>query len=81
MSSKEQDELGRYFQLLLKLGISICLSIFLGFGLGLFIERQFPSNGLYLLIGIGLGIALGFMLLFKEIKQLDRLNDDNTSSN
>lgn len=79
MSAKDQEELGKYFNLLLKLGIGICSSILFGFALGYFLERQFESNGIFLLLGIGLGIVVGFMLLFREIKQLDRLDDDTSS--
>ncbi len=79
MSNKEQEELGKYFNLLLKLGIGICSSILIGFALGFFLEKQFGSNGFFLLLGIGLGIVVGFMLLFREIKQLDRLTDDQPS--
>ena len=73
MSKQDPMDVNKYLHLLLKLGVSMCLSIFTGFGCGYFIEKKFPKNGLFLLIGIGLGIGTGFMILFREIKQLDQL--------
>ena len=78
MSKQKPPEMGPYLQLLFKLGLSVCFSILFGFGLGLFLEKKFPKGGLFLLLGIGLGVLMGFVLLFKEIMNLNSLDDAKT---
>jgi ATP synthase protein I len=42
------------------LGLSVAFSIFIGLGLGVFLDRQFGTNPWLTLIFLGLGIAAGY---------------------
>lgn len=42
------------------IGLSVSLSIFIGLGLGVFLDGKFQTRPWLTLIGIGLGIAAGY---------------------
>ena len=71
MKNKQLGDVGIYINLLIKLGISMCLSIITFLGIGLLIEKIFPAGGIALIICTLMGIAGGFYLLFKEMKKLE----------
>ncbi|RAP33349.1 hypothetical protein DID77_03155 [Candidatus Marinamargulisbacteria bacterium SCGC AG-439-L15] len=77
---KDYGEAGKYLSLLFKLGFSMCLSIFLFFGLGLFLDKKFNTKGIFISIGVFLGIAGGFYFVYKEMTTLSKLdNQDDTN--
>ena len=42
------------------LGFQVALSIFIGLGLGLYLDKRLGTHPLLLFVGLGLGIAAGF---------------------
>ena len=72
MKKNKPVELTKYVSLLLRLGLKMVISILLFFSIGLWIEKKIESKGLILLIGILIGIACGFYLLYKEINNLGK---------
>ncbi len=42
------------------LGMSVALSIFIGLGLGLWLDKKFETDPVLMFVGLGLGIAAGF---------------------
>ena len=77
MSNKQLGDVGIYINLLIKLGLSMCLSILLFLGIGLLIEKIFNTGGIALIVCMLLGIAGGFYLLFREMKKLNQMTQDD----
>ncbi len=55
-TGKTVRELG-YFA---SLGISVALAIFIGLGIGLWLDKKFDTSPVLMLIGLAFGIAAGF---------------------
>ena len=55
------------------LGFQIALSIFIGLGIGIFLDRKLNSNPWMTLIFLGLGIAAGFRNIGLAMKKSRRL--------
>ncbi len=55
-TGKTVRELG-YFA---SLGISVALAIFIGLGIGLWLDKKFDTSPILMLIGLAFGIAAGF---------------------
>ncbi len=55
-TGKTVRELG-YFA---SLGISVALAIFIGLGIGLWLDKKFDTSPTLMLIGLAFGIAAGF---------------------
>jgi ATP synthase protein I len=56
------------------LGFSVALSIFIGLGLGYWLDNKFGTHPWFLFIGLGLGIIAGFRnigLAIKKTKETD----------
>ena len=51
------------------IGLSIALSIFIGLGIGVYLDRRFGTNPWLTLIFLGLGIAAGFRNIGLAIKK------------
>ncbi|MFH2058362.1 MAG: AtpZ/AtpI family protein [Pseudomonadota bacterium] len=54
-------ELG-YFS---SLGISVALAIFIGLGLGYWLDKKFDTQPVLLLVGLAFGIAAGFSNIYR----------------
>ena len=61
---------------LLSIGIMFPASIAIGYGIGYLLDRSFGTGTTFKLIFLLLGIAAGFINLFKVVRRLDR--DDDT---
>jgi ATP synthase protein I len=55
------------------LGFSVALSIFIGLGIGVYLDRRFDSTPVWTLIFLGLGIAAGFRNIGLAIKKSRKL--------
>ena len=55
------------------LGLSVALSIFIGLGLGLYLDQKFSTSPWLMLICLGLGIAAGFRNIGLAIKKIRKL--------
>ncbi|MDL2269347.1 AtpZ/AtpI family protein [Desulfosarcina sp. OttesenSCG-928-G17] len=51
------------------LGLSVALSIFIGLGIGIFLDRHFDTHPWLVLIFLGLGIAAGYRNIGLAIKK------------
>lgn len=51
------------------IGLSVALSIFIGLGIGVFLDRRYESNPWCTLIFLGLGIAAGYRNIGLAIKK------------
>ena len=63
---------------LLSIGIMFPACIAIGYGVGYLLDRSFATGTTFKLIFLLLGIAAGFVNLFKVVRRLDR--DDDTIS-
>ena len=66
---QNMNDMGPYFSMLIRLGLGMFLSIFTGFGIGLLLYKYCIDHIAVLLLGIGLGLMMGFTYLFKEIQK------------
>ncbi|HKJ99284.1 MAG TPA: AtpZ/AtpI family protein [Desulfotignum sp.] len=64
-TGKNLRELG-YFA---SLGISVALSIFIGLGLGLWLDKKFDTDPVLMFVGLGLGIVAGFSNIIRAGKK------------
>ncbi len=60
-TGKTIRELG-YFA---SLGMSVALAIFIGFGIGLWLDKKFDTDPVLLLGGLAFGIAAGFSNIYR----------------
>lgn len=56
-----------YFGLVTQLGLVIIITILVGLGIGIFLDRAFKLRGIFTVIFLIVGIAAGFMNAYKEI--------------
>ena len=73
MTNNPYDDVGTYLNLLIKLGVSMCLSIISFLIIGIFLDKLIQSGGIVLIACILLGVLGGFYLVFKELKKLGDL--------
>ena len=58
-----------YINLLIKLGISMIISIGLGFFINFYIYKKFNSFSSIIIIGTFLGVLMGFYLIYLQLKR------------
>jgi ATP synthase protein I len=51
------------------LGLTLVFSTFVGFGMGLLLDKFFHSKPYMMIIFLLLGIAAGFVNIFREVKR------------
>ncbi len=64
-TGKTVRELG-YFA---SLGMSVALSIFIGLGIGVWLDKKFDTEPVLLFIGLALGIAAGFSNIYRAAQK------------
>jgi len=64
-TGKTVRELG-YFA---SLGMSVALSIFIGLGLGLWLDKKFDTNPVLMFVGLLIGIVAGFSNIVRAGKK------------
>ena len=57
----DKKELTKYLHLILKIGTGV-VSILIGFTIGLLLDRHFHLKGIGVLVGVFLGVVIGFLL-------------------
>ncbi len=55
------------------LGLSVSLSIFIGLGIGVYLDRRFETSPWMTLVFLGLGIAAGYRNIGLAIKKSSKL--------
>ena len=66
-TKQKPQEITKYLSLLFRMGFKMIVSILLFFGIGLWAENQLHLKGAGILLGVSIGIASGFYLLYKDI--------------
>lgn len=56
-----------YFGLVTQLGLTIIVTILVGLGIGLLLDKLFKLKGIFTTIFLLIGIAAGFMNAYKDI--------------
>jgi ATP synthase protein I len=62
---------------LLHLGLTFVACIVIGLGGGFWLDRALGTDPWLLLVGLGIGIAAGFVNLFRAMKIAERSEDTN----
>ena len=60
------------------IGLTLVLATVIGLAGGYFLDRWLGTKPWLTLIGLGLGIAAGFVNLFRSVKRAERDIDDGT---
>ncbi len=62
---------------LASIGVALVLATVIGLGAGYYADRWLGTSPWLTLVGLGLGIAAGFVTLFRSVKSAERnLEDD-----
>jgi len=67
MKGTGYGELARYLGLVTQVGLTMLVSIGVGFGIGWFLDHKLATGGLFLVIFILLGIGAGFWSVYRLI--------------
>lgn len=62
---------------LASIGMAMVLATVLGLGVGYYADRWLGTSPWLTMIGLGLGIAAGFVTLFRSVKAAERDLDDD----
>jgi len=62
-----KDNLFYYFSLITQLGLVIIITILVGLGIGMLLDKVFHLKGVFTVIFLLVGIAAGFMNAYKEV--------------
>ncbi len=73
--NKDYWNYARYANFAISFGITMALSIFLGFYGGSWLDRRFGTSPWFLLTGILLGVAVSFKALLSELTVLQKTAD------
>lgn len=58
-------------------GITLVVATVIGLAAGYYADRWLATSPLFLLLGLALGIAAGFVSLFRSVKAAERELDEN----
>lgn len=58
------------------IGMTLVLSTVVGLAAGWYADRWLGTSPVLLLLGLGLGVAAGFVSLFRSVSKADREMDD-----
>jgi F0F1-type ATP synthase assembly protein I len=67
MKDAGYGELTRYLGLVTQVGLTMLVSIGVGFGIGWFLDHKLATGGLFLIIFILLGVGAGFWSVYRLI--------------
>ena len=59
------------------IGMTLVLATVIGLAIGYFLDRALGTSPWLIMIGLGLGIAAGFVNLFRSVKRAERDADDD----
>ncbi|GMT43013.1 MAG: hypothetical protein IEMM0002_1424 [bacterium] len=57
------------FSLLMMVGTQVVVSIFIGFGVGYWLDKRFDTSPVFMLVFSLLGVAAGFLNVYKTLKK------------
>ena len=58
-------------------GLEMGVSVLIGLGIGYYLDREFDTEPLLLLVFLGVGVAAGFKALFRAARQAKRLHGES----
>jgi ATP synthase protein I len=61
---------------LASLGVAMALATMIGLGAGYYLDRWLGTGPWLLLLGLGFGIAAGFIILFRSVRAAERNLDE-----
>ena len=67
----DKRELTKYLHLIIKIGVGVVTSILSGFLVGLIIDQKFNLKGIPVLVGVIIGVFIGFIWLYKEVMKVE----------
>ena len=67
--SENLKEIFKLFSVVTQIGFTMVASIFIGLGSGLLLDKFFHTNYIFSLIMIFVGIAAGFVSIYKQISK------------
>ena len=67
----DKRELTKYLHLIIKIGVGVVTSILSGFLVGLIIDQKFNLKGIPVLIGVIIGVFIGFIWLYREVMKVE----------
>ena len=76
LTMNNKQELTKYLHLIIKIGVGVVTSILAGFLIGLLIDRRFNLNGMGVLGGVIIGVAIGFVWPFREVMKVEADADE-----
>jgi ATP synthase protein I len=62
---------------LASIGVALVLATVIGLGAGYYADRWLGTSPWLTLVGLGLGIAAGFVTLFRSVRSAERNLDDD----
>jgi len=59
-----------------QVGLTLVVATVIGLGVGYYLDRWLGTKPWLTLVGLGFGIAAGFLNLFRAVKKLDQNGND-----
>lgn len=72
--SRDYWKYAKYANFAMSFGITMALSLFLGYFGGSWLDRKFGTGPLFLVVGLVAGAGLAFYSMLKELQALERMN-------
>ena len=69
---KETKSNWYYFGLIMQLGLVIVACILVGLAIGIFLDKVFKTQGVFVVIFLIMGIIAGFMNAYKDIMRMSK---------
>ena len=70
----DKQELTKYLNLIIKVGVGVLSSILFGFAAGFFLDSKFQLRGIGIFLGVIAGVILGFFWIYKEVIKIEDNN-------
>jgi len=67
-----KDGIFYYFTLITQLGLTVIITILVGLGIGLLLDKFFGGRGVFTTLFIIIGVIAGFMNAYKDIMRGER---------
>ncbi len=58
-------------------GLEMGVCVFVGFGVGYFLDREYGTDPLLMLLFLGFGVAAGFRALLRAARQAKRISNES----
>ena len=65
-------DIGKYLSLIFKISSYMIGSILIFFSLGLYIDNKLATKGIFMILGVFIGLGFGFYFVYKQIMRLDK---------